>query len=164
MPTPYGSGNAWLWKKCQPLARSYAHKSRLIIVTPLASSMRSWTHTTHLPTSKPSLGLLTNVSTMSNYYIKTKDYVITAQGIFPIKQKKKKWHQNNSHLCRYLTGLYSSTHRSSMTQSSCPYSLTSMTETTNSQPKKLNAGTSTQSKDSHVLPKDHYYDRQKTLV
>jgi len=27
---------------------------------------------------------------MSNYYIKTKDYVITAQGVFPIKQKKKK--------------------------------------------------------------------------
>ena len=29
-----------------------------------------------------------------------------------------------------------------------------MTETTNSQPKKSNAGTSTQSKDSHVLPED----------
>ena len=27
--------------------------------------MKSWTQPTHLPTSKPSLGLLTNVSTMS---------------------------------------------------------------------------------------------------
>ena len=42
----------------------------------------------------------------------------------------------------------------SPTQFSYPYSLTSMTETTNSQAKKSNAGTSTQSKDSHVLPED----------
>jgi len=39
-----------------------------------------------------------------------------------------------------------------MTQSFYPYLLTSMTETTNSQPKKSNAGTSIPSKDSHVLP------------
>ena len=40
----------------------------------------------------------------------------------------------------------------SPTQFSYPYSLTSKTETTNSQAKKLNAGTSTPSKDLVVLP------------
>ena len=43
-----------------------------------------------------------------------------------------------------------------MTQSSYPYSPTSMTETTNSQPKKSKAGTSTQSKDSQEYLDDTY--------
>ena len=37
---------------------------------------------------------------------------------------------------------------------SYPFLLTFMTETTNSQAKKSSDGTSTQSKDSHVLPDD----------
>jgi len=44
----------------------------------------------------------------------------------------------------------------SMTQSFYPYLLTSMTETTNSQPKKSNAGTSTQPKDSQEYLDDTY--------
>ena len=42
----------------------------------------------------------------------------------------------------------------SPTQFSYPYSPTSMKDPTNSQAKKSNAGTSTPSKDSHVLPED----------
>ena len=44
----------------------------------------------------------------------------------------------------------------SPTQSSYPYSLTFMTETTNSQAKKSNAGTSTQSEDSLEYLDDTY--------